>query len=484
MIKKENLIIWKLQFINKKMEKKFYILLAIVSVLFFKSQSKINGEEFDWDLKKEKEMKIAISDDYSIYLFSVISDGIVGGNKIIARKFDQKCNFTNAITEEFGKTVGTLSNFLGSAEIDKNRFVIFTEEYNGKAKKKEIWQYVFDRTDDQFKSSVVATYPIESAMKSGNTYVKFSENGKYAAIINDRYSTKKTENTIDNTVLDLKSLDKKWEKSVTLDSDYNEMEFAVTNSARILTFRKANGWKQSYKLLQYSADDQKEIPVEDKLVLKSLYPFTINDNDYLLSFGFYNVPRADSGDFNYAIFMNLQDGAAKVTKVPAFSEVSINEIEPSAFAVKNSTVSTFLNIRRKFVPKETPGNMFPEPIYSYGPKAYFMALSLDGEVKVNEEYSYDHMKGKLGVFKDQDVVYTATNGPGDVKLFKYDPNVPNSRPKSIGNQIIVPTNIKNVASYETIGNLTYFVPSVNRVIGFFIINNEKPRMFSIYNWIK
>lgn len=136
--------------------------------------------------------------------------------------------------------------------------------------------------------------------------MKFSENGKYAAIINDRSVSKKTANTIDNIVMDLSTMTKKWEKEITLDTDYMEAEVAVTNSGRILILRKSTGWKESSKLVYVSAQGEQDIPLKDKLILKTLTPVSINDQDYLTSFGYYTGVRINQSNFGDMAFINLQ----------------------------------------------------------------------------------------------------------------------------------------------------------------------------------
>lgn len=446
------------------------------------------GDYFNVQLSDEKDMKLAISDDYNVYLFSVIpKDGVMFG-QILARKFDQKGNLLDVIVKDYkGTQVGTFVSYLGSQEIDNNRFVVYTEEVAAKENRKEVFQHVFNRKTNDFTTTSVAKYKIESNNKSGSTYVKFSENKKYVAIINDRFSNKKTGNIVDNLVIDLRTLSNVWEKAITLDDDFVETNFTITNSARIITFRKSSGWNRAYKLMMYSDKEEKDIPLEDKLVLNDLYAISINDQDYLISFGYFDVARVGQGEFNRIVYVNLQSGKNVVNRTEIFgSNINISDIIIRKVVVKDRKLAIFAEQETKFIPTATSSDPFPKSVYSYGP-AYILKLNDAGELDSISKFSdKKNNVGKISIFEKDSDVFIGMTYYGDFDLYQYSykdftnraslinfPEDPNFRRINGGDQS------GGVYSPE----LSYYIPSANRLINI-RKNNGKMSIRNTYNLIE
>jgi hypothetical protein len=62
------------------------------------------------------------------------------------RKLDQNGSLVDTYIQDYAnKTNGVLHNYLGSQQIDDDRFVAFTEEYFGKENRKKVFQHVFSK---------------------------------------------------------------------------------------------------------------------------------------------------------------------------------------------------------------------------------------------------------------------------------------------------------------------------------------------------
>lgn len=446
---------------------KKYFTSAMLGVFIALSAQDIKlsfGDYFGVQIQDGKDMKVAMTDDYATYLFSVVPKNGIGFGQIIARKFDQKGNLMDTVIKDYkSPKIGTILNYLGSKEIDENRFVVYTEEVVAKEKTKEVFQHVFNRKSNDFSTTSIAKYDIESNIKSGSSFVKFSENNKYVAIINDRFANKKTPNIIDNLVIDLRTLNKVWQKEITLDNDFVEGEFALTNSANILVFRNPAGWATDHQLIMYSDNDVKKIPLEDKFIMNNLYPISINDQDYLISFGYFRVTRINQGEFNYMTLTDLRDGKTVKSRTELFStNLDINQVLVRKVSVKDKQLAIFAEIETKKTPASTGTNMFPESIYSYGP-AYLIKVDATGNlanmIKLGSKYNND----KMAIFDYDSNIFVGLKGPNEqIDLFKFDYNTFSDVVKAIE----VPYSSKDQSRGYDVPNLTYFVPNSNKLINF------------------
>ncbi len=127
--------------------KKITILsLTVISALVFGQQKFVYGDSFEYNSKYEKDLKLVLADDYNQYVFSDINEDGYSSyphKKIIIRKLDQNGNLIDTIIKDYAnKTNGVLHNYLGSTEISKDKFVVFTEEIETKINRKEIFQHV------------------------------------------------------------------------------------------------------------------------------------------------------------------------------------------------------------------------------------------------------------------------------------------------------------------------------------------------------
>src|SRR5258705_9068256 len=107
------------------------------------------GEKFAYSLTEETNAQLVLADNYNIYLLTLTNvDGMMSSHKVTIRKFDQKNQLVGTFTQDFKKPdIGTLYNYLGCKEINDHQVAVFAESYSGKEKKKDIYKYVFDKSD-------------------------------------------------------------------------------------------------------------------------------------------------------------------------------------------------------------------------------------------------------------------------------------------------------------------------------------------------
>lgn len=458
------------------MKKTLIVSLTIISAFAFGQKKFVYGDSFEFNTKYEKDIKLVLCDDYNQYVFSDINEDGYSSyphKKILMRKLDQNGNLIDTFIKDYAnKTNGVLHNYLGSIQIDKDKFVVYTEEIETKINRKEIFQHVFNKKDGNYTTTSVAKLFTEGGMKQGTTFLRFSESGKYVAIVNDRSVSKKTANTIDNIVIDLSTLSKKWDKEITLDTEYMESDAAVTNSGRVLILRKSTGWKESSKLVYVSAQGDQDIALKDKLILKTLSPVSINDKDYLVSFGYFTGARINQSDFGYMSFINLQNGNIITSEFPEFrSNTTMSGVDITLVQSVNGKTYLYGYDVNKTMPPSTPTNRFPDPIISYGSGRWFT---------INSEGA---------------ATSTPTNGYGNVAYFtKANTNyffIAENRltPFQVGNTMTDKNKVINLNNHESGNKSGYpiltslqYIPESDRVIYLRRSGENQLNVKSVYNW--
>ena len=458
------------------MKKSLFIAATLASTLFFGQKKFVYGDAFEYNTQFEKDIKLVLCDDYNQYVFSDINEdgySTYPHKKIILRKLDQNGNLLDTFIKDYAnKTNGVVHNYLGSREISKDQLVVFTEEIENKTNRKEIFQHIFNKKDGTFNTTSVAKLFVESGLKQGTTYLRFSENGKYAAIINDRSVSKKTANTIDNIVIDLATLSKKWEKEITLDTDFLEIDANVTNSGRILILRRSTGWKEASKLVYVSAQGEQDVPLQDKLILKTLTPVSINDQDYLVSFGYFTGIKINQGDFGDMAFINLQNNNIVMSKISEFrSNTNMSGVETTIVQTENGKTNIYGYPVMKTMPTSTPTNRFPEPIISYGP-GYWFTINSDGTASSSQATE----RGKISSFIKNKTNFFFIN-ESELLPFK----IGNTTPESKKSQIYNYSDASKEYGSSILTSIKY-IPESDRVIYLRNTDGNKLDLKSVYNF--
>ena len=364
------------------------LLTVCISSTSFEQMRYEWGEKFDFNDQQETNPQLVMLDNYNTYLLTVTEiDGMLASHKITIRKFDQKNQLIDTYTQDFQKLdAGTLYNYLGFKEVSNNQVVVFAESYSGKEKKKDIYKYVFDKTAGKFTTSLVVSFPIESAMKSGSTEVKVSENGRYIGIINKRDPSRKEPEQDNVIIMDAGTLSVLWNREVALEEKMYDKAFTVTNSGKAILLRAAKGFKLSNYLVVVTQNGQEEKQFEEAVMLHNPIAISIGQADYLVDFN-YDAKGLRKGDFEKIMLYDI--GAGKTLKNNIIKEFnSIKDIKEVHFIkvfLQNNEIHLFTEAKVKAGTRQVKMNAFStmtmdEPFYQYGP-SHLIILNFEGEVK-------------------------------------------------------------------------------------------------------
>lgn len=465
--------------------------MITASVCAFAQVKVVEGTKFTTDANLETDEKLVLADDYNSYMFSAINiDGLMRNvfphKKLLMRKLDQNGSLVDTYIQDYAnKTNGVLHNYLGSQQIDEDRFVAFTEEYFGKENRKEVFQHVFSKKSGTFTTKSIAKYTIESTNKSGTTYVVFSENGKYAAVFNDRYATKKTDNINDALVLDLRTLTPLWNKEISLSSDYVEKSLTLTNSGKIVLLRKAAGWKESYKIEMVSNTEDKDLPFDDKYIPEKLYAISKNDSDYLVTFGRKNQAVTMGGStFGTVMFYDIKSGKAVISNTNLAGAKDMNDVKVIKTIVKGDEVLMAVQQEKISRPMPTAMNRFPDPVYTLD-VGVLMKFNKEGEVKQFVALGSNPSGRRVQVIESGDNLYISAFYPkgafGNTGFSMKSFDFGSLAPKELTLDYKGRNFFQNYGFTD--GNLVQFVPANNKLL-FLDKNGKDVQMFSVYNFVK
>lgn len=465
--------------------------MIMASVSTYAQIKVTEGTKFTTDAHLEKDEKLVLADDYNSYMFSVINiDGLMRNTfphkKLLMRKLDQNGSLIDTYVKDYAnKTNGVLHNYLGSRQIDNNTFVAFTEEYFGKENRKEVFQHVFSKKDGTFTSKSIAKYTIESANKSGTTYVVFSENGKYAAVFNDRYAGKKTDNINDAMVIDLRTLSPLWTKEISLSSDFVEKSLTLTNSGKIVLLRKAAGWKEAYKMEVVSDTEDKDLPYDDKYIPEKLYAISKNDNDYLVAFGRKNQAVTLAGStFGTVMMYDIRSGKGVISTTNLSGSKDMSDVKVIKTIVKDNEVLMAVQQESITRPLPTAMNRFPDPEYKLD-TGVLIKFSPEGSVKQFVPLGSNPAGRRIHVIESGNTLYVSSFYPkgafGNTGFSMKSFDFASLAPK----ELVTDYRGKNFfMNYGfTDGNLISFVPDTNKLM-FLEKENKDFRMINLYNFIQ
>ena len=366
--------------------KKFTSLLFLMVFSILSAQSPVViGEKLDFDSKYEQDPQLVLKDNYNHYLVSITNRiGIQANHRIIVRKFDQKNQLVDTFTQDYSLTLFTLHNNLGTYELSNDKLVVFVESYSGKTSKTELYKYVFDKTTGKFTSAVIASYPILSVNKSGTFNVSKSQNGQYFGVVFQKYNTKKEPEESDCMLLDAKTLDVVWKKTVSFTDEFVTSEKITANSGKIILLRSPRSYKDTNYLsvIDYKGQEEKRFE-ENTKVFKPL-AISIGTQDYLIAVN-YRDKGIRRGDFGSIMFYDLAQGKMlKNNNIDDFNMTKdIKEVIFRNVFIQNNEIHLF--VEGKVESGTKPSVDFPnftDPRYIYGP-SNLLVFSLEGELKQN-----------------------------------------------------------------------------------------------------
>ncbi len=413
------------------MKQIFLAVVALLSVVTMNAQNKAQfGEKFSYVLAEETNPQIVLADSYNHYLLSITNvDGMLASHKVTVRKFDQKSQLVDTYTQEFKKLDnGTLYNYLGTKELSNTQVAVFAESYSGKEKKKDIYQYLFDKGTGKFTTTLVVSYPIESAMKSGTTTLATSDNGRYVGFINKRDGKSATADEV--LMLDGSSAAVLWKKEVPQEDKTYIRAFTVTNSGKAVLLKAAKGLKLSNKLAVVTKDNIEEKLFDEEVMLHNPKAVSIGQADYLVDFNF-AAKGLRSGDFEKFMLYDL--GSGKILKNNTVKEWNavkdITEANVTNVIIQNNELHIFTEAKAKAGTRQVKVNpmssmTFDEPYYRYGP-SHLIVMNLDGTIKSIKPFSistngasdFYHSFGLLNLMGKY---YINAGGPYNLYELPYD----------------------------------------------------------------
>ncbi|MBP9793139.1 MAG: hypothetical protein KBC56_03985 [Flavobacterium sp.] len=301
------------------------------------------GTKFEFSTKYEKDAKFVLKDNYNHYLFSALNvEGMLTKNQLLLRKFDQKNVLVDTYIHDYGaKDRTTLNNYLGFYEIGNEKIVVFTESYSGKLKKKEWFKHVFDKKTAKFETTLLATFEIESLMKSGTTLVRKSENGNFFGL--DFIPRKEKEAPEMNKIMVFGANGElAWQKDVEADPAFATFSLTVTNSGKMVLQRNPKSWKVGNTMVLVSAETTEAKKFNEEIKLNEMRSVTIGEQEYLIGF---NSPNKGirTGDFDDLVFYDLTAGTIlKNNKVSGFSAIKgIKNVNINGLFYENEEIVIF-----------------------------------------------------------------------------------------------------------------------------------------------
>ncbi len=448
------------------------LFLMVFSILSAQSPVVI-GDKFDFDSKYELDPQLVLKDNYNHYLVTVTNRvGIQANHRIIVRKFDQKNQLVDTFTQDYSLTLFTLHNNLGTYELSNDKVVVFVESYSGKTSKSELYKYVFDKTTGKFTSTVVASYPILSVNKSGTFSVSKSQNGQYFGVAFQKYNTKKEPEESDVMLLDAKTLDQVWKKTVSFTDEFITSEKITTNSGKVIFLRSPRSYKETNYLSVIDGQGQEEKRFDENTKVFKPLAISIGTQDYLIAMN-YRDKGIRRGDFGSIMFYDLAQGKMlKNNNIDDFNMTKdIKEVNFRNVYIQNNEIHLFVEGKFQSGTKPSvdfPNSTFTDPKYNYGP-SNLLVFSMEGELKQNiklklnndteadfyRSYGLLNIKGdyfvNTGLYSDRNNYYYG--------FYKINPNN-----KFEMKSINVDYHHNNDYSYKIVNQLLAYSPDNNKLL--------------------
>ncbi len=370
-------------------------IIFVITIFFFSfslySQNPEVGTKFEFNTKAEQDARFVLKDNYNHYLFSVTNtDGMLRNNTIILRKFDQKNKLVQTFTYEFGpKDVSYLNNYLGSFESGNDKIIVITESYSKKFNKKDISKHVFDKSTSKFETSLIISYPIESLLKSGTTYVKNAENNNFIGINFVSHNSKNDPEVNYITMLDANG-NLLWQKEVSLESGYNTQGLTITNSGKALLYRNPRGFKNNPVLTLVTAEGKEDKTFEPGIKIHVPKAISIGNKDYLIAFN-YPMKGSRNSDFQDLLLYDLENGTIlKNNRITEFNNTkNLQEVLFKIITIQNNEILVFAEAKSEIVVTPTFGAAVSwDRNYKYENASMFI-IAFDGNLKAVKKLNSD-----------------------------------------------------------------------------------------------
>jgi len=282
--------------------KKLFTILGILFISLFYTQAKLDfGDKIQFFIGQELDVKLVMLDDSFTYMQSTLNEPV--DKRFVIRKFDSNNKYINTFTQNYpdSNDSSLYHNYLGSFST-QNKVAFISNEYSGKSKKNTIYITVFDKSTEKFETTQIASFDIESAMKSGDLDFALSDNGRFAGVIFYAKAAKKELQKSTVFIIDTNSQKISWSREIEL-SDVTRY-FAISNSGKAIITRDPNSYKGSTKIIYLSKEDLKETLMEGDMLLYQPYVFSMGNKDIL--FAFDSESRYDRDSYQNILIYDLE----------------------------------------------------------------------------------------------------------------------------------------------------------------------------------
>jgi len=388
------------------MKKILSYLSLLLPVLFFSQCNIVEGDYFDFGLKSESDIKIVMIDNDGLYLKSTLADERMGQRKFVVRKFNAQNKLTDLYLQNFPVIDSkAYDDYLGSFA-SSEKVVFFNTSYYGKAGKLSLHRSVFDKNLNKFTTSIVESFPIESALKSGNTQFAISENDKYASIVYYAPSSRKEPQKITVFVYETNSTEILWKKEISLNDGASIRYIAVSNTGTVIITR--DPYKGSSRIVSVSKESTDETQLPEGVFLFQPYLFSKGSEQFLFSLVSSNKFIKENKDA-ILIYDLSNNKIVSIAKIIEYQNIKENEkifIRKISYQNQQFQVFTEAKLEAGKVTKVDAfgsPSAFPETIYKYS-KGFVFAFDNDGALKNKYQLGYESFANGYDLYRSYGVV--------------------------------------------------------------------------------
>lgn len=469
-----------------------YKILLLITICFISAnlyaQAPEIGTKFNFDAKSEQDAKFVLKDNYNHYLLTVINvDGMLRNNSIILRKFDQKNKMVQTFTHDFGpKDVSFLNNYLGSFESGNDKIIVITESYSKKSNIKEISKHIFDKSTSKFQTSLIVSYPIESLMKSGTTYVRGADNNNFIGIDYVAYNSKSDPESNNITMLDANG-QVVWKKEVSFDPGYVTSGLTVTNAGKVVLLRNAKSYKENPLFTLISADKKEDKTLDIDIRVQQPKAISIGSNDYLIAFN-YPAKGVRSCDYQDLLLYDLENGKIlKNNRISEFNKTeNLQEVKFLNVTLQNSEILIFAEAKSEIVVKQAPGVAFSwDKNYKYENASLFI-MSFDGVLKnvkklVGSDNQYSNLYHSYGLLNNKGFFYISNgtyNGQAN-SIFSLDAS--KNYDRDMNKYVSLSPAFSQSVSQRMVNQLVCYFPDSKRWVVALMTDEKEMNLVNIYD---
>lgn len=467
-------------------------LYAIILIFFFLTNSyaqeeNLYGEKFEFETSNEKDPSFVLLDNYNHYLLTNINvDGVMAGHQIIIRKFDQKNNLVGNFKADFPTMdANSLYKYLGFAESQNGKLATFVEVHSGRTNKSEIYKIEFDKVTSKFTTTLLATNPIISLMKSGSISLEKSENGRFIAINFKKYRDKGLAEKNQIIVINSSTLEVVWQKELSFEDEFTSQNFTVTNSGKVILVRDMKGSKKGITyLVSISEKSQENKTFESPIFFNEMKSISIGPEEYLVAFN--STSKNFVEDFyNSLMLYDLKSGKIlNNTKIPSFASVKgLREVVIRNVTLQNNEINILVEAKANVLMGSTTG-YGARPISTsldkmiIGP-SFMFTITFEGQLKAVKDLRVNpvaetELFPSFGFVNVRGAYYITKGNPGNI----YSLNDLNGRDMGIYELRMKGIDPYGKGSGKYLNQLVTYFPDKNSILQARIVNSNEMSLIS------